>query len=90
MKDFPQFGKKLLHKIYVVTSNGAQKNRPKDEYYFFKLKYSKTSLTTLILRRLKNYLTLNFYVVIHLGFCSNLSPGFFSCPDVPKCLKSVR
>ena len=36
LEGFPQFGKKLLHKVYVVTSNGAQKNRPKDEYYFFK------------------------------------------------------
>ena len=25
LEGFPQFGKKLLHKIYVVTSNGAQK-----------------------------------------------------------------
>ena len=30
---FPQFGKKMPHKIYVAASNGAQKNRPKDKYY---------------------------------------------------------
>ena len=27
--------------MYVVTSIGAQKNRPKDEYYFFKIKVLK-------------------------------------------------
>ena len=26
----------MPHKIYVAASNGAQKNRPKDKYYFFK------------------------------------------------------
>ena len=39
---FPHlFGKKLLHKIYVVMSNGAQKNRPKDKHYFFEIKVFK-------------------------------------------------
>jgi len=31
----PQFGKKIPHKIYIAVSNGAQKNRLKDMYYFF-------------------------------------------------------
>ena len=35
----------MPHKIYVTASNGAQKNRPKDKYYFFEIKYSKTLLT---------------------------------------------
>ena len=30
--------KKMPHKIYVAVSNGAQKNTPKDQYYFFKNK----------------------------------------------------
>ena len=46
---FPQFGKKMPQKIYVAGSNGAQKNRTKDKYYFFKIKYSKTSLTTTLI-----------------------------------------
>ena len=30
---FPQFGLRCHIKFYVATSNGAQKNRPKDKYY---------------------------------------------------------
>ena len=58
---FLQFGKKLLHKMYVVVSNGAQKNRPKDKYYFFQIKVfenitdNNTDLTE------AQKLSLNFY-----------------------------
>ena len=34
LKGFPHW-KKMPHEIYVAASNGAQKNRPKDKYYFF-------------------------------------------------------
>ena len=56
--------KKMPHKIYVVSSNGAQKNRPKDKCYFFGIKYSKTSLTTTLIWRPLNKLTLNFYSLL--------------------------
>ena len=46
---FPQFGKKMPHKIYVATSNGAQNNRPKDKYYFLEITHSKTSPTTTLI-----------------------------------------
>ena len=32
-----------------APSNGVQKNRPNDKYYFFEIKYSKTSLTTTLI-----------------------------------------
>ena len=57
----PQFGKKMPYKIYVAASNGVHKNRPKDQYYFFKIKYSKTSLTTTLILRPLYKLTLDFY-----------------------------
>ena len=46
---FPQFGKKMPHKIYVAGSNWAQKKDPSIKYYFFEIKYSKTSLTTTLI-----------------------------------------
>ena len=58
--------KKMLHKIYAATSNGTPppKNRPKDKYLFFQIKYSKTSLTTTLIWRPLYELTLNFYSLV--------------------------
>ena len=39
-------------------------NRPKDKYYFFEIKYSKTSLTTTLIWRPLYKLTLNFYSLL--------------------------
>ena len=46
---FPQFGRKMPHKIYVAGSNWAQKKDPSIKYYFFEIRYSKTSLTTTLI-----------------------------------------
>ena len=43
------------------ASNGTQKNRHNDKYYFFEKKYSKTSLTKILIWRPLYKLTLNFY-----------------------------
>ena len=57
--------KKMPHKIFVAASNGVQKNRPKDKSYFFlKIKYWKTSLTTTLIWRPLYKLTLNFYSLL--------------------------
>ena len=90
--------KKMPHKIYVATSNGTPKNKSKDEYYFFKMKYSKSSLTTttLIWRPLYEF-TLNFYTPYCLNRPysryqpSNLVPRFSLLePWERSCQPSLR
>ena len=41
----------MPHKVYVAASNGpARKNyRPKDKYDFFKIKYSRMSVTKILI-----------------------------------------
>ena len=71
--------KKMLHKIYAATSNGTPpKNRLKDKYLFFQIKYSKTSLTTTLIWRPLYELTLNFYslVLSRLPFSSSFESLF--------------
>ena len=57
---FPQVGKKHRIKFTLPRQMGRQNNRPKDNYYFFEIKYSKTSLTTALIWRPLYKLTLNF------------------------------
>ena len=64
--------KKVLHKIYVATFNGVQKNRPKDKYYFLEIKYSKTSLATTLIWRSLHKIILKVYGLL-------LSQLPFSC-----------
>ena len=63
---------------------GAEKIKDKC-YFFFSIKYSKTSLTTTLYSLLLSQLP---FIIIspfkHPGFCGNSSPGFFSCPDCSK------
>ena len=56
--------KKTPQKIYVAASNGAEKNKPKDKYYLFEIKYSKTSLTATLIWLPLYKLTLNFYSLL--------------------------
>jgi len=54
------------------------KNRPKDKYFFFEIKYSKTSLTTTLIRRPLYKLFLNFYSLLlsQLPFSSSFESLF--------------
>ena len=62
--------KKVLHKIYVATFNGVQKNRPKDKYYFLEIKYSKTSLATTLIWRVtpQNYFEILWPLTVSIAF----------------------
>ena len=55
-----------------------KKNRPKDKYYFFEIKYSKTSLTTTLIWRPLYKLSLNFYSLLlsKLPFSSSFESLF--------------
>ena len=71
---FPQFVKKCCIKFTLPHQMGPPpKNRPKDKYLFFQIKYSKTSLTTTLIWRPLYELTLNFYslVLSRLPFSSS-------------------
>ena len=95
--------KKTPQKIYVAASNGAQKNRPKDKYYLFQMKQSKTSLTTTLIWRPLYKLTLNFYSLLlsQLPFSSSFeslsqdsalirTQAFSVAQNVPKWRQSVN
>ena len=62
-RHFRNLEKKAAQKLRCCVKWGAKK-RPKDKYYFFKIKYSKTSLTTTLIRRPLCKLTLNFYSLL--------------------------
>ena len=81
---FPQFGK-TMPQVAVSKKNNSQKNdiiknRPKDKYYFFlnKVQYSKTSMTTTLIWRPLDKLTLNFYSLLlsQLPFSSSFESLF--------------
>ena len=61
---FPQFGKKYRIRFTLPRQMGRKKNRPKDKYYFFDMKYSKTSLTTTLIWPPLYKLTLNFHSLL--------------------------
>ena len=81
---FPQFGK-TMPQVAASKKNNSQKNdiiknRPKDKYYFFlnKVQYSKTSMTTTLIWRPLDKLTLNFYSLLlsQLPFSSSFESLF--------------
>ena len=67
-----------MHKIYVATFNGVQKNRPKDKYYFLEIKYSKTSLATTLIWWSLHKIILKFYGLLlsQLPFSSSFESLF--------------
>ena len=75
---FAQVGKKHRIKFTLPRQMGRKKNRPKDKYYFFEIKYSKTSLTTTLIWWPLYKLTLNFYSLLlsQLSFFSSLESLF--------------
>ena len=97
---FPQFGKKCLQKFTSPHQMGHKNYRPKDKYFFFWKKITDTvtsliwrplyKLTLNFYSLLPSQLPFFFFVWViisqdkHLGFCSHLNPGFFSCPECSK------
>ena len=66
------FGKKCLIKFTLPHQMGRKTNRPKDKYYFFEIRYSRTSLTTTLIWRRHCKLTLNFIASYQLNCRSPL------------------
>ena len=56
--------KKFRIKFTLPRQMARKKNRPRDKYYFFEIKYSKTSLTTTLIWLPLYILTLNFYSLL--------------------------
>ena len=67
-----------MHKIYLATFNGVQKNRPKDKYYFLEIKYSKTSLAKTLIWQSLHKIILKFYGLLlsQLPFSSSFESLF--------------
>ena len=72
--------KTMPHKVYVAASNGpARKNyRPKDKYDFFKIKYSRMSVTKILIWEPLYKLSLIFYSLLlsQLPFSSSFGSLF--------------
>ena len=49
LEGFPQLGKKCRIKFTLLCQMGRKKYRPKDQYDYFEIKYSKISLTTTLI-----------------------------------------
>ena len=87
---------KMPHKIYVAASNGLPKNRPNHWQQHWFDGRSINSLWHFIASYCVSAFLFFVWVIIspkHPGFCSNSSPGFFSCPEcssVPKWRQSFR
>ena len=81
--------KKTSHKIYVAASNlnGLQIDRPNHWQQHWFDGRSINSLWHFISSYCLNAFLFFVWVIIspkHPGFCSNSSPGFFSCPECSK------